>query len=748
MARLGAILAVALAARPGSAEEVSSVTNAPLAELEFFSMLDYSLPYLGDVKAAVDAGDFVAAKAALLAAMRGRRTPVTTVDWESWLGPPSLNWWDRPAAVDPSFDRTVVDKICRHVFAGGVISSYPDYEMGPRIDWAANPSETREWTYSFNRHPNWVFLGQAYWATGDEKYAREFNDEVIDWVTNCPLVTDGTHQSSASWRTIEAGIRMLYSWPVAYQYFLQSPSLTPEANYLMMRSLVDHAQHLARYPTGGNWITMEADGLVYVGTLHPEFKDAGQWRETGMERLSREITKQIGADGLQVELATDYHIVVVCCFSGAMEVQTANGIPVPDEYRESLEKLYEAVMYITKPSGWVPGLNDALARVEGYDLPEALEPTVSTRQVLARGAALFGRDDMTYVATGGRQGTPPVETSHAFPYAGYYVMRSGWDPDARYLVFDAGPFGAGHQHEDKLSVEAYAYGRTLLFDTGTGPYAGSPFRSYFVSTEGHNTVLVDGQAQNRRAQIHTEEQSRWVSDEPSPSEWISRPVFDYGCGTYDEGYGPGRDRSVTHRRQVLFVKPDYWVVLDDFLGSGSHGLTTLWHLRPGGFAVTPGDQACATTNPGEANLLVLPASAEGLTVDVLEGRTDPVAGWISLTCGDTKVPAPEADYTWHGDLPASLGWLLYPSADAVGSHPRIAFVPVHGEPGAKALRVTSPDGSVDYLLFAPGCPGRKGFAGLETDAEVAAVRLDAYRRVVAHGSAGGTFLELPAAPGA
>ena len=44
----------------------------------------------------------------------------------------------------------------------------------------------------------------------------------------------------------------------------------------------------------------------------------------------------------------------------------------------------------------------------------------------------------------------PTETSHAFPYSGHYVMRSGWDKDATYLLFDAGPFGAGHQHEDKL----------------------------------------------------------------------------------------------------------------------------------------------------------------------------------------------------------------------------------------------------------------------------------------------------------
>ena len=32
-------------------------------------------------------------------------------------------------------------------------------------------------------------------------------------------------------------------------------------------------------------------------------------------------------------------------------------------------------------------------------------------------------------------------------------MRSGWDRKALFLGFEVGPFGAGHQHEDKLSIE-------------------------------------------------------------------------------------------------------------------------------------------------------------------------------------------------------------------------------------------------------------------------------------------------------
>lgn len=719
---------------------IQTPSGGAMTEARFFAALDTSLPRLAAVRAAVEAGDYTAAKSALLAAMRARRKPVTTVNWESWHGPSRVEGWRKPVR-QASFDRTVADKICRHVFAGAVISSYPDYEMGPTISWDADPYTSREWTYVLNRHPNWVFLGQAYRATGDEKYAREFTAEVVDWVTRCPRVTDGTHQSSASWRTIEAGIRMLCYWPVAYQEFLHSPSFTPEANYLMMRSMMEHARHLMDNPTGGNWYVMESDGLVHVGTLYPEFREADAWRRKGMARLAQQIDVQCGPDGLQFELSTDYHMTVLTCFSGAMEVQVANGIPVPDTYRSALERLYEAVMHVMKPSGWMPAVNDATAQVEGYPLPATLEPYVTARQEVARGGDLFHRADMRDAAKPTGKPRPPNSGSHGLERCGYYVMRSGWDRDARYLFFDGGPFGAGHQHEDKLNLELAAYGKTLLFDPGCGPYAGTPLRAYCLSSAAHNTILVDGAGQNRRAQARTPDQSRWIPREPLPNPWISTADYDYVSATYDEGYGAGRDRSVAHTRQVLFAKPDYWIVLDNLAGSGRHQADTLWHFRPGQCLTDPVTAACWTANRGEPNLLVLPAAAAGLSLSVATGQANPVRGWISLTCGDARVAAPEAGYRWKGELPARFGWLLYPTRGELGRHPTFALKPIEGGArGHVACRIGHPDGSVDIILLAHGLPGSKRAWGYETDGDLAQVRLGPTGKVLKQVQSGGTYI--------
>jgi hypothetical protein len=61
-------------------------------------------------------------------------------------------------------------------------------------------------------------MGAAYWHTGDEKYAKEFAGQFMDWYRNNPLDKDHAY----AWRSIEAGIRG-HSWMQVFQRFVDSP---------------------------------------------------------------------------------------------------------------------------------------------------------------------------------------------------------------------------------------------------------------------------------------------------------------------------------------------------------------------------------------------------------------------------------------------------------------------------------------------------------------------------------------------
>ena len=663
---------------------------------EFFDMLRDDIGPLKPTKQAAAGGDYAGAKAEFLTYMRSRAKPVWRINPRDW---------DKKR--DPNYDRARADRVCDHVFS----SFGREVNLGPDIDWTTNgfdpaePDYTPEWTYNLNRFGAWQTLGQAYWATGDEKYTREFVAEMLDWIHDQPMPILGSPNSGPCWRTIEQGIRCAGSWMDAYHYFLGSPSMTPEAHCAFVKSFTEHARTLMRMAVehpehGGNWVTMEMNGLAHVGVMFPEFKDAQQWRQVAYDRLLMELDRQVYPDGAQKELTTGYHQVARANFVGALRPAQMNEVPVPPEYLEKLERMYQYNLECMMPSGALPPLNDSgITDVRG-SLREAYD--------------IWKRPEYLWGATLGQEGHSVPFTSYAFPWAGQYVMRSGWDPDARYLMFEAGPYGTGHQHEDKLGLFLYAHGRVLLTEAGTYTYDRSKWRQYALTTASHNTIMVDDLPQNRGAVRATYE-----ADRPLEGNWLTSDTFDWAVGVYDDGYGPRNDRSVTHERTVVFVRPDYFVVLDRLLGQGQHKCSSIFHLDADEASVDEETMTVRTEVPGKANLAVVPVARDGLSLRVVKGQEDPVQGWTPRE-NHRAVPTPIYEKT--GLCPQVFVTLLVPYA--ADERPTItARLLDLGKPPSEAVGIEVQVGSDrDVLLYSYGEPMRLEAGGVVAEAKLALVR--------------------------
>lgn len=605
-----------------------------LSDADFFAALDSGLPALADVKAAVVAADYPAARQAFVRHLKTRETPRWYFDWRQ-----RPQHAARPAGVDTG----AADRVVAHELTSCGIA----HQFGPDIDWSINPTKLKynEWTWQLSRHPFWSTLGRAYWDTGDEVYAREFVAQISDWITDNPVpVNDSGNRAGSRWRTIETGIRMFSSWPDCFFRFLSSPSFSDAAVVLMVKSMVEHARHLLAHPTGNNWLAMEMNGLFHVGVLFPEFTEAALWRETATKRLYEEMNLQVYPDGAQVELATGYHGVSLHNFLGTLKLAELNGISLPGDYAARLEKMYDYYAKLAMPDGLYPALNDS-----GWG---------DCRRSLRDGAERFPqRSDWLWVASHGREGTPPTFTSTLFPYAGWAVMRSGWGPEDLYLHFEYGPFGAGHQHEDKLSFVVHAFGRRLLTEGGIYAYDSSPWRRYVLSTRAHNTIMVDGREQRRAGLRET-----YVTQEPLPNRWTTTPQFDFAEGWFDEGYGPDRDRTVTHRRAVLFVKPEYWLVIDRLTPADAavHRYDAIFHFDGEAAETSSAPLAAHSTDPQRPNLAIVPLHTAGLGVDIVKGQEQPaVQGWMPARGYDVR-PVATPVFGTEVAGPLLLPWLVYP----------------------------------------------------------------------------------------
>ena len=210
---------------------------------------------------------------------------------------------------------------------------------------------------------------------------------------------------------------------------------------------------------------------------------------------------------------------------------------IPDKVSQNLERTFEMYMKLCRPNGKTPSLNDgAEAGVKG---------------ACALGLSYFPhRDDLRWFATDGKEGSAPTYTSVAMPYSGMASMRTGWDKNDVWFFMESAPFGKGHQHEDKLNVLMYAYGKDVLADVGNYAYDTSDMRKFVLDTRSHNCAMVDDQSQRRRKTY------KWLPEminQRSDLKWSFSGEIDVADGIYNEGYGEDLI-PVTHTRKAIFFK--------------------------------------------------------------------------------------------------------------------------------------------------------------------------------------------------
>jgi len=695
-----------------------SATGPRMIDEEFFEALDLDYPGLKAVREAVAAGDLTEAKAAWADHLRTRENPRWFEDWRERPEP-------QPA---DKVNTAIADLALEHIFRWG----RNDFDLGEDIDWSQNQmtegeSATIEWNARLNRHPMFQALARAWWQTGDEKYADKLVELMVDWIEDAPVLLHASGNSPYhwAWETLNTACRASDAWPDAVFQTLDAPAWTDEALVMVTKSFAEHARHLLKNPTSRNWLTAESTGLYYTGVLFPEFREAGQWRETAVDRLYTQMDTEVYPDGPEDELALGYGMWVLRNYGSVLDFAILNDRrdEIPTDWLAKIESMYNYVLYITMPNGVAPGLNDS--------------GNTNARSILEAGFGYFPhRADFQWVATEGAHGAPPEHTSYPLPYCGHYIMRSGWEPDDLYMLLDAGPFGSGHQHEDKLTMVMYAHGRLQIVDGGSYMYDKSRWRRYVLCTRGHNTVMIDDLGQRRRKVPETRVLP--YPFEPLDNPWVSEKDFDYVQGSYDSGYGYEENVQVAHTRSILFVKPHYWIVLDRMKpdDDAAHSYTSLFHMDAAEALVD--DDGAITSQPGEglSRVAIVPVPTDGLTASVVKGKEDePVQGW-SWATGGPKGAVPTAVYELEGVGERTMCYLLWPlQADEELPVADIRRLDPGG--GSVAGEVLLTDGTRHLFMIGAG-DGLTSFGGFTTDARAAFVALNADGAVERSFIVGGT----------
>lgn len=602
-------------------------------------------------------------------------------------------------------------------------------KRAPSIHWSrlnflnAELAGDKKIVWELNRHQYFASLGQAYWLTGEEKYAQTFVTHLDSWMEQNPPKLGINWASS-----LEVAFRSM-SWIWALYFFKDSPALNPQTFLRALKFLYLSARHLetylSTYFSPNTHLTGEALGLFYLGTMLPEFKESDRWRRTGLRILTEQLPRHVKPDGVYFEQSSYYHRYTTDFYTHLFILLRANGQDMPVELETKLGALLDHLMYITRPDGTTPLFGDD----DGGRLFTLDRRALNDfRGALSTGAALFRRSDYKYVADGTAEETlwllgpdglreldliearEPAGQSVAFEDGGYYVMRDGWNATSNYLRFDCGPHGTlncGHAHADALSFDLAALGRTILVDPGTYTYTGSKeMRDWFRSSEAHNTLTLD-----RESSSVSDGAFSWKTVARCKQlNWIGEDRFDYVEGRHD-GYAR-LPEPATHTRAILFLKRDYWVLRDRVISQGEHKLDLHFHVDPSRSVDIERESLRLTENKETPALDLVAFAASGAW-----GKED---GWVSHCYGE-KQPAPVAVFSAMG-VAEIVTFMIPSSGDQISEHSVQEVEAI----GGRAFEISG-DKAFDIVMIGNGT--RVEMSRLASDFEWAWVRFSVGRLV-------------------
>ena len=526
----------------------------------------------------------------------------------------------------------------------------PDRRLAFRIhhrDEAETGNIKQVWEMS--RHHHLTVLAAAWWLTQEERYADAAASQLRSWWAANPFLT-GVHWTSGievavrliSWTWIR---RLLDDWPKVGDLF--------EHNDDAGRQIAWHQEFLAAFPSRGssanNHVIAEAAGWFVAACAFPWYRRSAQWRRKAGALLEHELAANTFDDGLNRELATDYHrFVFELGLLAAVEGDT-NGHSLSDATWGRLGRMLDAGAAVLDVAGQPPRQGDGdEGRALVVDGPER-DPWAT---VLGSGVALLGAPNWSPSFAGGIEahlvgalGRPhqvprTTDRPRRFADAGLVLLRSRVEdgPDI-WCRCDGGPHGflsiAAHAHADALSLEVRHDGVDIFADPGTYCYHGEPeWRDWFRSTAAHNTVEIGGTNQ---------------AESGGPFLWNTHPrtatlSCDVGAqpvqtwSAEHDGYRRLKTPAM-HRRSVTLDSPQRRLtIVDTFDARTELPVRLCWHLGPD-VLVELGDARATlswTVGPEERQgTLLLPS---GLVWASHRAETDPVEGWYSPRFG-ARVPA-------------------------------------------------------------------------------------------------------------
>lgn len=607
-----------------------------ISDEDLFGALQLNQSIAHEVKQAVQGKDFVRAYGAWASYWTAKRQPkYITQNYGLLLDTDMLKGYDDMrsfAAQHPQERDTILSRAS--LLQKNIIRAWGDavIDFGSKVDFNREVGQSGKYGFHY-----WGWskpLNAAYVLTGDQRYLAKFDELFHRWYKQRNTITRGFPELDVVYYELGLGTRNRMF--IEY-YFLPYEKRSWQTHERMLKTILGAARWLYELERwegyrSGNWQCHGSYMLAQIALVFPEFRDSQEWLDMALQRMEEHLWQDFFEDGGHSERAPrNYTLATYLTYRNLYYLLTMYRLreDLALQIRQRMGNTIDWWVSMLAPTGEVPAINDS---------HRGLFPT----GILQDGAEFF-KKPYVYGVLRNLFGFPPKDSvlvlpsfsSRHMPASGFSVMRTDWTPDALYMNINYGKWNGPHTHNDMLDFEIYAYGRALAVDAGLGLTYDDPlYIPWYKSSQAHNMVTVNERNLAR--------ETTWGEN----VVWSSGALLDYFAGEH-RGYA---SLGIYHQRQIAFVKPMYWVMLDQ-LKCEKGGDTLSWYFHTPTTMVSSGLGYHSSKSPG---IVVLPATgwAGSRTGTCMAASTD------DLTPGKTQ----------------EIRWLAFDQVAAAGSTRQFAFL--------------------------------------------------------------------------
>tara|TARA_R110001606_G_scaffold95739_1_gene212084 strand:+ start:19344 stop:22640 length:3297 start_codon:yes stop_codon:yes gene_type:complete len=456
--------------------------------------------------------------------------------------------------------------------------------------WEQDPLNNRSWQWRLN----WLsFLSYllAYHQQSNNDEILTFGKEAITSWLSTYLETDTEYPFEFIWHDHATALRA--EQLVLFSYYCRDNApewTTQNAAFLtyLEQALVVHAEWLAKdsfYSEHTNHGLEQARVLLLLGTVF-EGKQAEEWQQIAIQRISCELQFAFTNEGVHVENSPAYHIFVFKVFLGIIKDYSNDVLgDLASQFSQFSAKALNFITHILRPDGLLPPIGDTEQLPTSDAYKEMFGSTNEYQHFL-------------YALSQGKQGIKPKQLNVVYPKSGYAVFRDCWPERDQYkqafhAIAKVGCSSRYHHQQDEGHVSVYAGGEDWLIDSGLYNYINKdPIRKYMRGRQGHNVPLISNASYGKDFEHRL---AAWKVADYSEREVLPHIAMQL------EVLQP-----VVQNRHVCFSSVDKVLVIEDLFVSEDNqprNFTLQWHIPKNKTVTVNGNQVTVTSTSGQEMII-------------------------------------------------------------------------------------------------------------------------------------------------